>query len=90
MRPRTLPNKPFHEAREGGRRVLPGGPLCFVLAMMAAVSGCGPGEAPTSEQDRQMDEAEAMLNDAPAALGEVDDSGLSGAANDGSAAAPPP
>lgn len=70
--------------------MLPGGPLCLLIAALAALSACGQAEAPTQEQNRQMDEAGQLLNEAPATLEAVDDGGLAGAANDGSGAAPPP
>ena len=66
-----------------------GGPLCFALAGMSALAACGGSQAPTSEENRQLDEAGQLLNEAPGTLDKVDDSGLSGAANDGSGAAPP-
>lgn len=74
----------------GGRPAIAGGPLCLLLAAILPLAACREGEAPTAEQNRQMDEAAELLNQAPATLEAVDDGGLAGAANDGSGAAPPP
>ncbi len=74
-----------------GRAARQRGPSFMLAAAMLAPGGCDRGpEAPSAEQNRQMDDAEALLNEAPAALNEVDDSELAGAANDSSGAAPPP
>ena len=43
----------------------------------AALSACGgDSEAPSAEQDREMDSAAEMLDDAPNSLSRVDDGGL--------------
>ena len=41
-----------------------------------ALASCGQGTAPSSEQDRGLNEAEAMLNEAPNSLDTIDDQGL--------------
>jgi hypothetical protein len=53
--------------------------LCLALTLAA----CGHREVPTSEENRQLDEADRLLNEAPANLDAIDDSGL--AANDAAA-----
>ena len=46
--------------------------ICLTL-----LTGCSDGPAvPTSEENRQLDDASAMLNEAPANLEAVDDGGL--------------
>ena len=54
--------------------------LFLLLALM--LSGCHRDPAaPTAEENRQLDEAANLLNEAPANLEAIDDSGL-GATND--------
>ena len=47
---------------------------CAALALSAACGG--DSEAPSAEQDREMDSAAEMLDEAPNSLAEVDDGGL--------------
>jgi hypothetical protein len=59
----------------------------LLLAVMM-LTGCqGDPAAPTAEENRQLDEAANMLNQAPANLEAIDDNGL-GAANGSEEAAP--
>lgn len=51
-----------------------------LLAPLLLTSCQGDPDAPTAEENRQLDEAANMLNQAPANLEAIDDSGL-GAAN---------
>jgi hypothetical protein len=52
------------------------------------LTGCGADRTvPTSEENRQLDDASQMLNEAPANLEAVDDSGL-GSASEGTNEAP--
>lgn len=49
----------------------------LLYAALALVSACGSGpEAPSTEQNRQMDEAAEMLNQAPDSLSNIDDSAV--------------
>ena len=49
--------------------------LFIGLTLLTACSG--DSSVPTGEENRQLDDASAMLNDAPANLEAVDDGGLS-------------
>lgn len=60
----------------------------FVLLPALFLSGCQPNpDAPTAEENRQLDEAANLLDEAPANLEAIDDAGL-GEANDLEGAAP--
>ena len=59
----------------------------FLLAALFLTSCRGDPAAPTGEENRQLDEAANMLNQAPANLEAIDDSAL-GAANESEEAAP--
>ena len=51
--------------------------IATLLVCLALLTGCsGDPAVPTSEENRQLDDASQMLNDAPANLGAVDDGGL--------------
>jgi hypothetical protein len=52
----------------------------LVLALLLLTNCQGDPAAPTAEENRQLDEAANMLNQAPANLEAIDDSGL-GAVN---------
>jgi hypothetical protein len=55
--------------------------IAIPIACLALVTGCsGDPTVPTTEENRQLDDASAMLNEAPANLEAVDDGGL-GSAN---------
>jgi hypothetical protein len=55
------------------------------LLLISLLASCGRGsDVPTAEENRQLDEAEQMLNEAPANLEAVDDYGL-GSSNEGRA-----
>ena len=51
--------------------------LCLCLVLLTGCSG--DPSVPTSEENRQLDDASAMLNEAPANLEAVDDGGLGSA-----------
>lgn len=56
--------------------------IAIPLICLALLTGCGDDPAvPTSEENRQLDDASQMLNEAPANLEAVDDGGL-GAVNE--------
>jgi len=58
------------------------------LLLTLVVTGCERNpDAPTAEENRQLDEAANLLNEAPANLESIDDAGL-GAANDLEEASP--
>lgn len=60
----------------------------IALLAMLFLTSCGADPAaPTAEEDRQLDEAANMLNQAPANLEAIDDSEL-GAGNESEEAAP--
>lgn len=48
----------------------------LVIALAAVVAGCGGSTAPSAEQNRALDDAGRMLDEAPAALNEVQEDGL--------------
>jgi len=50
--------------------------LLLALAMLVLCACDRNSGAPTSEENRQLDEADRMLNEAPANLDAVDDAGL--------------
>ena len=54
------------------------------LAFALTLASCGENNAPSSEQDEGLNQADAMLNEAPNGLESVDDGGL-GAGADGNA-----
>ena len=55
--------------------------IAIPILWLALLSGCSDDPAvPTTEENRQLDDASAMLNEAPANLDAVDDGGL-GSAN---------
>ena len=47
--------------------------ICLAAIVLAS---CGETTAPTSEQDQGLNEADALLNEAPNGLDSVDDQGL--------------
>ena len=47
--------------------------ICLAAIVLAS---CGETTAPTSEQDQGLNEADALLNEAPIGLDSVDDQGL--------------
>lgn len=54
-----------------------------LLLLIPLLASCGRGsDVPTAEENRQLDEAEQMLNEAPENLEAVDDYGLGGNAVD--------
>lgn len=54
--------------------------IAILLTCLVLLAGCGADRTiPTSEENRQLDDASAMLNEAPANLEAVDDSGLGSA-----------
>ena len=56
--------------------------IAIPLICLSLLTGCGNDPAvPTSEENRQLDDASQMLNEAPANLDAVDDGGL-GSANE--------
>jgi len=46
----------------------------FLLALL--LCGCGDRTTPSAEQDRQLDNAAEMLDEAPNALGNIDENAL--------------
>ena len=57
---------------------------------LAVLASCrGNPDQPTAEEKRQLDEAERLLNEAPANLESVSDDGLAAANGEGNADAPP-
>jgi len=55
--------------------------IAIPILCLALLTGCSDDPAvPTTEENRQLDDASAMLNEAPANLEAVDDGGL-GSAN---------
>lgn len=49
----------------------------LALLSLLALAACDRGaEAPSSEENRRMNEADAMLNDAPGQLDSIDDSAV--------------
>ena len=51
--------------------------IAIPIACLALVTGCnGDPTVPTTEENRQLDDASAMLNEAPANFEAVDDGGL--------------
>ena len=59
--------------------------LALLIALIFPLAACEGSTAPSSEQDQGLNEADAMLNEAPDGLESVDDQGL-GANADGNAA----
>ena len=56
--------------------------IASLIISLALLTGCGGDPTvPTGEENRQLDDASQMLNEAPANLDSVDDGGL-GSAND--------
>jgi len=54
--------------------------IAIPLICLALLAGCNEDPAvPTSEENRQLDDASEMLNEAPANLEAVDDGGLGSA-----------
>ena len=54
--------------------------IAIPLICLALLAGCSEDPAvPTSEENRQLDDASEMLNEAPANLDAVDDGGLGSA-----------
>jgi hypothetical protein len=58
--------------------------IACLLALALPLLACGEGTAPSSEQDQGLNDADAMLNEAPNGLESVDDQGL-GTEADGNA-----
>jgi hypothetical protein len=60
--------------------------IAIPIVCLALLTGCSDDPTvPTTEENRQLDDASAMLNEAPANLEAVDDGGLgsaNGVAND--------
>jgi hypothetical protein len=59
--------------------------IAIPILCLALLAGCSDPAVPTTEENRQLDDASAMLNEAPANLEAVDDGGLgsaNGAANE--------
>ena len=48
--------------------------LIYLAAL--ALAGCHEGTAPSSQQDQGLNEADALLNEAPNGLDAIDDQGL--------------
>lgn len=48
----------------------------ILVLVLSALGGCREGTAPSSQQDRGLNEADALLNDASNGLDSVDDQGL--------------
>ena len=62
--------------------------IAIRLTCLVLLTGCGADRTvPTSEENRQLDDASQMLNEAPANLEAVDDGGL-GSASEGTNEAP--
>jgi hypothetical protein len=54
--------------------------IAIPILCLALLAGCSDDPAvPTTEENRQLDDASAMLNEAPANLEAVDDGGLNAA-----------
>ena len=57
--------------------------IATLLVCLTLLTGCsGDPVVPTSEENRQLDDASQMLNEAPANLEAVDDGGLGSASED--------
>lgn len=52
--------------------------ICLAALVLAS---CGEGTAPSSEQDQGLNEADALLNEAPNGLDVIDDQGLGNTAD---------
>ena len=62
--------------------------IAIRLTCLVLLTGCSPDRTvPTSEENRQLDDASDMLNEAPANLEAADDGGL-GSAGEGTNEAP--
>jgi hypothetical protein len=56
--------------------------LLPIAAAAAAAAGCGSSQTPSREQDRELNAASRMLDEAPNSLDQVEESGLANASDE--------